>query len=766
MSRTTLELKNGLKFYVSGQEITLALNGVNVSFEQGEVVAVTGESGSGKSTLAHVLAGIFPCDQGELYLNGVSQQQNEETEWEQYRRNNISFVAQNYGILPGNTVFDNIIGTLLLAGMEKKEAKKRAAYLLKEVDLWKLRHRKAGKLSSGQKQRLSVARAVAKPAPILIADEPTSNLDWRIASKIIKMLTAEAKYRLVIIVTHNFEVIQEYVTRHVELHDGEVVKDVYMDSEPAEAPVEEKDATEQGNVAEPSDKKIAKSKTGRLAAYVARLQTKARPVWTALMLLFFSLTSFAVFAFLGSFIAAMDDTSTKLYSSELFLNGSDTRLVVVRQDQERMSEADYNTILSVPWITGIERYGVLQDINYHYREGVDYIYEIDSDGGGFDTETTYEEIPVLLDSDAFLQTVPVMREGEEFLKAGRLPIHFNEVVAVGSAALVGSVVDVYLHDKNQWIDGEYVKLTMEIVGVTDYGSGLYFDDRIGIMFWQAEALEQFIGQLFDRKLYYFVNQTANKEFYDSFIMSAQLKSIWYSRYNRSLPKTLANPKTGGWKELSLNLATVPLTPYIGISEKVFDEMAYERSCFEISVFLEDYAYTDRAMDALEELGYASLSPYRIGSRTQDNTLSQQRFNTLLICMIALAVVIIAQVVVLAAMFSTQMNNYVQLRNLGLSYKIGRLSLWLQVLLFTVLGQLIGGGLIALGTSWKITFLTELIKFLTPVHLVLLSLVHLAASGLLALNVCRMLKKKAFSYVLEREDVDLAELNESGEGGMA
>lgn len=760
MSQTTLELKNGLKFYVSGQEITLALNRVNLSFKQGEIVAVTGESGSGKSTLAHVLAGIFPCDQGELFLNGESQQQNEETEWEQYRRNNISFVAQNYGILPGNTVLDNITGTLLLAGMPRKEAKKRAAYLLKEVDLWKLRRRKAGKLSSGQKQRLSVARAVAKPAPILIADEPTSNLDWRIASKIIKLLTAEAKHRLVIVVTHNFEIIQDYVTRNIELHDGEVVKDVYVDTEPAEEPVAEEAVIKQEKASEATNKKTAKPKNGRLAAYVARLQTKARPVWTALMMLFFALTAFAVFAFLGSFIAAWDDTSTKLYSSELFLNGSNTRLVVVRQDGERMSEEDYQRILTIPWITGIERYGVLPDINYHYREGVDYIFEIDSDGGGFDTETTYEELPVLLDSDAFLQTVPVMREGEEFLKAGRLPMHFNEVVAVGGVDLVGTTVDVYLCDRNEWIEGEYVKITMEIVGVTDYGRGLYFDDRVGIMFWQAEALEGFIGNYFDRKLYYFVNQTADNEYYDLMIMSEQLTSVWFSKYNRSLPRSLANPKTGEWKEMSLSLAVVPLTPYIGISEKVFDEMAYEKSCFEISLHLEDYAYTDRAMEELGQLGYVSLSPYRIGSRVQDNTLSQQRVNTLLICMIALFVVIIAQVVVLAAMFGTQMSTYVQLRNLGLSYKIGRLSLWMQVFLFTVIGQLIGGGLLVLGASLEITFLTELLKFLAPLHMVALSMVHVAASVLLAGVVCGMLKKKAFSYVLEREDVDLAELNEA------
>lgn len=758
MSQTTLELKNGLKFYVSGQEITLALQQVNVSFKQGEIVAITGESGSGKSTLAHVLAGIFPCDQGELFLNGISQQQNEEKEWGQYRRTYISFVAQNYGILPGNTVFDNVISTLLLAGMKKTEAKKRASYLLKEVDLWKLRRRKAGKLSSGQKQRLSVARAIAKPAPILIADEPTSNLDWRFASKIIKLLAAEASQRLVIVVTHNFEVIQDYVTRNLVLKDGEIIEDSFVLQQQEQQTVSVEKETQTMAV------KVSKVKKGRLSAYIAGLQTKARPVWTALMVLFFSLTAFAVFAFLGSFIAAWDDTNTKQYSSELFLNGSDKRLVVVRQDGERMTEEDYTKLLTVPWIAGIERYGVLSDINYHYREGVDYIYEIDSDGGGFDKETTYEEIPVLLESDAFLQTVPIMREGEEFLKAGRLPMHFDEVVAAGSAALVGTAVDVYFHDKDAWADGFYVKETMEIVGVTDYGSGLFFDDRVGILFWQAEALEAFIGSLHDVRLYYFVNETAGNGFYASKLLSNR----WYERakYYQSFPHYLANPKTGEYVEMNYNLVEVPMVYYIGISESTFDAMAYERSCYEISVFLEDYAYTDRTMEALKEMGYESLSPYRFGSRIQDGSLSKQRLNTLMVCMMALLVVVVAQVVVLSAMYGTQMESFVQLRNLGLPYKIGRTSLWLQVLGFATLGQLIGSGMIVWGAVYEISFLVELIKFLSLWHMVVLSLVHLGISVLLAVVVCRMLRRKAYSYVLENQDVDLAELDEDREGGMA
>ena len=301
--KTTLELKEVLKFYVSGQEITLALQNVSVKFESGEFVAITGESGSGKSTLAHVLAGVFPCDQGVLYVNGTSMEQCVEKEWEEYRREYISFVSQNYGILPGNTVLENVVSGLLLTGMSKKEARKRAEYLLQQVDLWKLRHRKAGKLSSGQKQRLSVARAVAKPAPILIADEPTGNLDWGTASKIVKLFQEASKERLVIMVTHNFQQVEDAVNRHIVMRDGEIVEDTACTK------------TMVHTAQENAENKKKKEKFIRNGRHVAGLQLRARPVWTFLMLLATVVSAFAVFAFLGSFFVALDDTNTRVYST-------------------------------------------------------------------------------------------------------------------------------------------------------------------------------------------------------------------------------------------------------------------------------------------------------------------------------------------------------------------------------------------------------------------------------------------------------------------
>ena len=222
MDYPLIKLENLSKYYTSGQQVVMGLHNINLQFSRGEFVAITGESGSGKSTLSHVLGGILPYESGEFYLNGQPTSHYDGQNWEQYRRDNISFISQNYGILPGATVLSNVVTALRLTGMDKRTAKAEAEAILQQVDLWQLRHRRAAKLSSGQKQRLSIARALAKPAPILIADEPTGNLDPENSQKVIDLLAQAAKTRLVLLVTHEFSEAEDYATRHLVLQDGNV----------------------------------------------------------------------------------------------------------------------------------------------------------------------------------------------------------------------------------------------------------------------------------------------------------------------------------------------------------------------------------------------------------------------------------------------------------------------------------------------------------------------------------------------------------------
>ena len=220
-----IKLQNVSKFYYSKGVIASGFNKINLEFKMGEFVAITGESGSGKSTLLNVISGLDTYEEGEMYINGEETSHYTEKDFEDYRRRYIGNIFQNFNLVNSYTVFQNIELVLLLNGAKKKDVKDRVIELIKKVDLYKFRNTKVSKLSGGQKQRVAIARALAKDTPIIIADEPTGNLDSRSAGSIIKLLADIAKDKLVIIVTHNYEQVEEYVTRKIKMHDGKVLED-------------------------------------------------------------------------------------------------------------------------------------------------------------------------------------------------------------------------------------------------------------------------------------------------------------------------------------------------------------------------------------------------------------------------------------------------------------------------------------------------------------------------------------------------------------
>ena len=220
-----IKLKNVSKFYYSKGLIATGFSKVSLDFKIGEFIAITGESGSGKSTLLNVISGLDSYEEGEMYVNGQETSHYIEKDWEDYRRKYIGNIYQSFNLITSYTVYQNVELVLILNGLSKKDAKPKVLELLKKVGLEKFKNTKVSKLSGGQKQRVSIARALAKDVPIIIADEPTGNLDKRSAESIIKLLSEIAKDHLVIIVTHNYEQVEEYATRKITMHDGKVLED-------------------------------------------------------------------------------------------------------------------------------------------------------------------------------------------------------------------------------------------------------------------------------------------------------------------------------------------------------------------------------------------------------------------------------------------------------------------------------------------------------------------------------------------------------------
>ena len=221
-----IELKNVSKFYTDNSIVTIGLRNINLKFNKGEFVAITGDSGSGKSTLLNVISLIDTYDEGEILYYGNETFYFNQNESDVFRKNNISFIFQKYNIVDSYTVLQNVMLPLLIKGTPEEDAKIEALEIIKKVGLEHRVNNKGTKLSGGEKQRCVIARALATNAPVLACDEPTGNLDKKTSEEIIKLIKEVSKDKLVLIVTHDYESIKDICTRKIKLSDGEVVEDI------------------------------------------------------------------------------------------------------------------------------------------------------------------------------------------------------------------------------------------------------------------------------------------------------------------------------------------------------------------------------------------------------------------------------------------------------------------------------------------------------------------------------------------------------------
>ncbi len=220
-----LQISNVKKKYVTGALIQQALGGVSLNFRNSEFVAVLGHSGSGKTTLLNIIGGLDRCDSGELKINGVSTSRYKDRDWDTYRNHTIGFIFQSYNLIPHQSLLSNVELALTISGVSKAERKRRAKDALAKVGLGDQVHKRPNQLSGGQMQRVAIARALVNDPDILLADEPTGALDSETGIQVMRLLKEIAKDRLVIMVTHNSDLADEYATRIVRLKDGLVIDD-------------------------------------------------------------------------------------------------------------------------------------------------------------------------------------------------------------------------------------------------------------------------------------------------------------------------------------------------------------------------------------------------------------------------------------------------------------------------------------------------------------------------------------------------------------
>ena len=258
-----LQLRDIKKEYLSSSDKVEALRGVSISFRKNEFVSILGPSGCGKTTLLNIIGGLDHYTSGDLIIRGKSTKDFKDSDWDTYRNHSIGFVFQSYNLIPHQSVLANVELALTLSGVSKSQRRKKAAEALKKVGLGDQLKKRPNQLSGGQMQRVAIARALVNDPEILLADEPTGALDTATSVQIMDLLKEISQDRLVIMVTHNPELADEYSTRIIRLLDGEVIDD--------SAPY---DGTEEITPSDKKDRKPSMSLFTALSLSTNNLMTK------------------------------------------------------------------------------------------------------------------------------------------------------------------------------------------------------------------------------------------------------------------------------------------------------------------------------------------------------------------------------------------------------------------------------------------------------------------------------------------------------------
>ena len=221
-----IQVQDVVRNYRSGETVVRALKGVSLTIDEGEFISIAGPSGSGKTTLLNLIGCIDAFDGGEIIIDGTRVSQMDKKAKTEFRRHNLGFIFQTYNLIPVLTAYENVSFVLSILSLEEQEIKERTMRILKEVGLEGMEHRRPDRLSGGQQQRIAIARALVKNPKIVLADEPTANLDSKTGEEILLLMKRmNEKYHTTFIFSTHDTMVMEYARRLVSLHDGEIESD-------------------------------------------------------------------------------------------------------------------------------------------------------------------------------------------------------------------------------------------------------------------------------------------------------------------------------------------------------------------------------------------------------------------------------------------------------------------------------------------------------------------------------------------------------------
>lgn len=509
-----LQIRQLRKEYRTGNLVQKALDGVSLNLRDNEFVAILGPSGSGKTTLLNIIGGLDRYDSGDVIINGISTKKYKDRDWDSYRNHTIGFVFQSYNLIPHQTVLANVELALTISGIGKAERRERAVKALEEVGLGNQLHKKPNQMSGGQMQRVAIARALVNDPDILLADEPTGALDSDTSVQVMDLLREVAKDRLVVMVTHNPELAEQYATRIVKLRDGKI----RSDSDPF--------LIEEGTQEEPQHKNMGKSSMSFLTALSLsfnNLKTKkARTLLTSFagsigiigIALILSLSTGV-----NAYIQTVEEETLSEYPLQIQSTGFDFssmmsdgggqqekagngEINVIKMVSNMFSTMDSNDLESLKAYldsgdSGIEQYTNAIEYSYNvtpqiYRQDGDGIRQVNPDTsfkalGLGSSSGSNSLMSSMMSTDVFYEMPEDsgLYQSQYDVKAGHWPENYNECVLVLTSG--GGISDFMLYTLGlrdsmeldemiqQFIDEENVE--------TPDNMGSYtYEDIIGITF--------------------------------------------------------------------------------------------------------------------------------------------------------------------------------------------------------------------------------------------------------------------------------------------
>lgn len=507
-----LQIKHIRKEYRTGKLVQKALDDVSLNLRDNEFVAILGPSGSGKTTLLNIVGGLDRYDSGDLIINGISTKKYKDRDWDSYRNHTIGFVFQSYNLIPHQTILANVELALTISGVGKAERRERAQKALEEVGLGEQVHKKPNQLSGGQMQRVAIARALVNDPDILLADEPTGALDSATSVQVMDLLREVAKDRLVVMVTHNPELAEEYATRIVNLKDGRI----RSDSNPYEV--------DETAMKQPEHQNMGKSSMSLLTALSLsfnNLRTKkARTLLTSFAgsigIIGIALI-LALSTGVNQYIQSVEEDTLSEYPLEIQSTGIDMTAMlgdgggeekeagdvdVIQMVSNMFSTMDSNDLESLKKYlesgeSDIKDYTNAVEYSYSvspqiYREDGDSIRQVNPDRSfdalGFGSASGSNSMMSSMMSTDMFYEMPEnenLYKGQYDVKAGRWPENYNECVVVLTAN--GNVSDFMLYTLGLRDAVELDEMIRQFINEEDIETpenmGSYsYEDFLGITF--------------------------------------------------------------------------------------------------------------------------------------------------------------------------------------------------------------------------------------------------------------------------------------------